>query len=304
MTEKTVSGIIPPLVTPMTSDLKFDKDAYSRLIEHVIEGGVHGLFIIGTNGECASLSADIRKQAIETAAKVSSGRAPVFVNISTSSYLETLQLADISAKSGADYVVLSPPFYFTMAQAELVRYFERIAGESSLPLFLYNAPQYTHNEITTETVAQLESNKNIAGIKDSSGDIKYIKQILNQRQDEKFSILIGYEMIMGECILMGCNGGVNGGGNVFPKLFVNMYRAASDKNLEEMEKWQSLIRKVYHNLYEVHDSPMGIIMGLKYALSRKGIMDGNMAMPVYSDFSDHQKENIDKFLEETIQYGI
>lgn len=304
MTEQTVSGIIPPLVTPMTSDLKFDKDAFTRLIEHVIEGGVHGLFIIGTNGECASLSANIRKQAIETATEVSSGRVPVFVNISTSSYLETLQLADISAKSGADFVVLSPPYYFSMARIELERYFDMVARESSLPLFLYNAPQYTHNEITPETVAQIESHKNIAGIKDSSGDLNYIKRLLDQRKDEKFSILIGYEMIMGECILKGCNGGVNGGANVFPKLFVNMYNAASDKNPQEMEKWQSLIRKVYHNLYEVHDSPMGIIMGLKYALSRKGIIDGNMAMPVYSDFSDHQKEIIDKFLEETKQYGI
>ncbi len=77
MTEQTISGLIPPLVTPMTSDLKFDKDAFSRLIEHVIKGGVHGLFIIGTNGECASLSTNIRQQAIETAVEVSSG-APRF----------------------------------------------------------------------------------------------------------------------------------------------------------------------------------------------------------------------------------
>lgn len=179
-----------------------------------------------------------------------------------------------------------------------------VAKESSLPLFLYNAPKYTQNEITPETVAQLESHKNIVGIKDSSGSKEYIQTLLDRRQDKKFSILIGYEMIMGEYILLGCNGGVIGGGNVFPKLFVNMYRAASDKNLEEMEKWQSVIRKVYHNLYEVHNSPMGIIMGLKYALSKKGICDGNMAMPVYSDFSDNQKDIIDKFLEETKQYSI
>lgn len=304
MTVQAISGIIPPLVTPLTSDLKFDKDAFSRLIEHVIKGGVHGLFIIGTNGECASLSNSIRYQVIETAVEVSSGRAPVFVNISTSSYLETMQLAEYSAKSGADFVVLAPPFYFPMAQIEMVRYFELVARESSLPLLLYNAPQYTHNEITPGTVAQLESNKNILGIKDSSGSKEYIQTLLDQRLDENFSILIGYEMIMGECILLGCNGGVNGGGNVFPKLFVNMYRAASNKNLEEMEKWQSVIRKLCHNLYEVHNSPMSIIMGLKYTLSKKGICDGNMAMPVYSDFTDNQKDVMDKFLEETKQYGI
>lgn len=304
MAKSEVSGIIPPLVTPMTSELDFDQDAFLRLIDHVISGGVNGLFIIGTNGECASLPDNIRRKVIDTAVKGNAKRVPVYVNISTSSYLETLQQAEYAARSGADYVVLSPPYYFLMDQSELSRYYEMIASRTALPLFLYNAPQYTKIEIAPETVAKLSLHENIQGIKDSSGTIDYVHRLLDQRQDEAFRVLIGPEMILGECVLLGCNGGVNGGSNLFPKLYVKMYRAAINRNLDEMKKWQLIINNVYKYIYEVSDSPMAVILGLKYALSSKGICSGNMAMPVYDTLKDHQKKVIDRFLKETEQYDI
>jgi len=304
MAKSEVSGIIPPLVTPMTSDLDFDEEAFLRLIDHVIGGGVNGLFIIGTNGESASLSNDIRRKVIDTAVKGNANRVPLFVNISSSSYLETLQLADYAAGSGADFVVLSPPYYFLMDQSELSRYYERIASRTALPLFLYNAPHYTKNEIAHETVAKLSLHENILGIKDSSGTIDYVHRLLDQRRDEAFRVLIGPEMILGECVLLGCNGGVNGGGNLFPKLYVKMYRAAINRNLDEIRKWQSIINNVHKYIYEVSGSPMAIILGLKYALSTKGICSGNMAMPVYDELTDQQKKIIDGFLKDSDQYDI
>jgi 4-hydroxy-tetrahydrodipicolinate synthase len=304
MKETEISGIIPPLVTPLTPDLKFDADAYLRLIEHVINGGVNGLFIIGTNGESTSLTNVIRKKVINTAIDGNSNRLPLFVNISTSSYIETLQLAEYAAGSGADFLVLSPPFYYLMNQRELVRYYEKIANQVALPLFMYNAPQYTKTEITPESVKELPHHANILGIKDSSGKIEYIHRLLDQREDKAFKIFVGLEMILGECILLGCDGGVNGGGNLFPRLYVRMYQSAMNSDLDEMKKLQSAINKVYKNIYEVSDSPMGITIGLKYALFRMGIGSGNLAMPVYDDLTDRQKGVIDRFLKIMEQYVI
>jgi 4-hydroxy-tetrahydrodipicolinate synthase len=304
MYNSDVAGIIPPLITPLTSELEFDHEAYGRLIEHVIQGGVNGIFILGTNGEFPNLTIEIRISIIRRAVETIANRVPVFVNISSSSYLETLQLAECTSESGADYVVLSPPYYFCMNQREVVRYYQLVADHSKLPLFLYNAPQYTTTELEPETVSELALHEKIIGIKDSSGNIDYIHRLLDQRRDDHFSILTGLEKILGECILIGCNGGVNGGGNLFPRLYVRMYEAAKRKNLDEMHKLQSIINRIYKYIYEIHDSPNNIILGLKYALSLKGICPQQMAMPYYERISDQQKASIAGFIKETEQYDI
>lgn len=304
MNHPKISGVIPPLVTPLTDGLVFDKEAFGRLIEHVIEGNVHGIFIMGTNGEGASLNLNTRKNIIESSVPLISGRVPLFVNISSTSYLDTIDLAEYASGAGADYVVLTPPYYFGMNQCELRRYFETVADWSNLPLFMYNAPQYTGNELAPETVSILASHDNIIGIKDSSGNTDYINGLLDDRKDNDFSILIGTEKILGECVLNGCDGGVSGGGNLFPKLYVKMYQAASNKDLDQMKHYQTIINNVYKYIYEVSDSPMAILIGLKYALSVKGIISESLAIPVYDVLTDSQKRTIEKFLKETDQYDI
>ncbi|MFC2116637.1 dihydrodipicolinate synthase family protein [Bacteroidota bacterium] len=304
MERLNISGIIPPLVTPVTEGLELDKEALGTLIEHVIEGGVNGIFLLGTTGECASLNDEIRQEAISLAVSAVKGRIPVFINISTPSYLESLALAGYASAAGADYTVMAPPYYFDMNQEELMRYFELIADRSKVPLLLYNAPQYTKTAIEPETVRKLALHENIVGIKDSSGNMDYVHQLLKDRTDENFSIFIGPELLLGECVQLGCSGGVNGGANIFPKLFVNMYLASSRNKLDEMKKWQSLIAKVQEHVYDAADSPMGIVIGLKYALSAKGISTDQMLMPVYNKLSDEKKEKINDLIREMEAYDL
>ena len=300
----TLTGIIPPLVTPLTTSLEFDRDAFIRLIDHVIEGSVHGVFILGTTGEGASVTDKIREHTIETAVRSVAGRVPVLVNISSSSYLQSLEYARRAEEAGADYAVLSPPCYYSYTQNELERYFLGVANRCGIPLFLYNAPQYTGNELEAGTVRALSLHAKIAGIKDSSGNIAYIRQLPQDRVNEKFSILIGPEKILGECVLMGCDGGVNGGGNLFPGLYVQMFRMAQQKNTEKMKVYQALIDMVYECIYEVPSSPMGIIIALKYALSRRGICGDTMAVPVYDALKETQKQTIDDFIDEMETHGF
>ncbi|MBN1132180.1 MAG: dihydrodipicolinate synthase family protein [Bacteroidales bacterium] len=288
----------------MTEDLAFDIKAFEKLVEHVISGGIHGIFILGTNGEGASLTFSTRKNILQESAALVSGRVPLFVNISSVSYLETLELAEYAAGSGANYVVLTPPFYFPMDQRELRRYFEMVADRSRLPLFIYNAPQYTKNSLNADTVKDLASHNNIIGIKDSSGNMDYIRQLLEDRRDESFSILVGPENMLGPCVLLGCNGGVNGGGNIFPGLYVKMYEAALARDSDAMKYYQEIIERVYKSLYEVPDTPMGTVVALKYVLSAKAICKGKMVLPVYEELSNNQKKIIDNFIDEMDQNGF
>jgi len=198
MISEKINGIIPPLVTPLTNNLDLDPEALIRLIEHVLKGGVNGVFLLGTIGENASLTNEIRRQVIAVAIEAVSKRIPVLVNITSPSYKESLQLAAYSWDQGADYVVLAPPFYYNMNQAELITYAEMIANNVPVPLILYNAPQYTKTGIEPESVEKLSKHKNIVGIKDSSGSMLYIHELLGFKKDNNFSILVGPEMLLGE----------------------------------------------------------------------------------------------------------
>jgi len=299
-----ITGIIPPLVTPLTSDLELDRVAFIRLINHVIGGGVRGIFILGTTGEGASLTDKMRVDIIETAVRSAAGRVPVFVNISSSSYMQSTEYAFRAEGAGADFVVLSPPCYYPLNQEELKRYFLGVADRCGIPLFVYNAPQYTGKDLEAATVRALALHSQIAGVKDSSGNVTYIKQLLRDRVDEKFSILIGPEKMLGECILMGCDGGINGGGNLFPGLYVRMLGVAQQKNTEKMKVYQALIDMVYERIYGVPVSPMGIIIALKYALSVRGLCGDPMAVPVYDQMTDRQKQTVDEFIYEMEGHGF
>ena len=304
MIKSRISGIIPPVITPLSSELELDGSSLNNLVNFVIDNDVHGIFALGTNGECASLSRDVKLDTIKRTVDSVAGRIPVFVNITTSSFKETSSLAEYASDKGADYVVVAPPFYFEMNQVEIFSYFKMIADNSRLPLLLYNAPQYTKTVIEPDTAARLSGHPNIVGLKDSSGSMFYLHQLLARIPNDSFSVLVGTEVFLGESILLGIDGGVNGGANMFPVLYVSMYNAAVNGDLNEMKKLQSRIQKVQNKIYDALDSPMSIVIGLKYMLSLRGICSSRMAMPVYEEPDEEYKRNLAALLEEYESFGL
>lgn len=292
------SGIVVPLITPLTRNLDLDWESTFRIVEYVIEGGVNGIFLLGTTGEGPNLDPEVKRQVVETGVKAASGRLPLFVNITANSLKDVLGLAHMAAEAGANYLVLAPPYYYQMNQGELRRFFELIAENSTLPLVLYNAPQYTKNKIGTNTVFQLSKHEKIVGIKDSSGSAKYIKSLLDLPYLKQFPLLIGPEHLLVESMLMGCSGGVNGGANLFPSLYSDILLALERKEMNELKKLQTLLSKIDRDLYQVADSSLGIVIGLKYLLSLKGLCHDWMALPVYEDLSEVQKWTMKNLLKE------
>ena len=150
-------GIVPPMVTPLTDRDTLDHEGLPRLVEHLIGGGVHGLFILGTTGEGPSLSYRLRCELIERVSELAAGRVPLLVCITDTSFVESVNLAGHAADAKAAAVVLAPPYYFPAGQPELLEYVEHLVAELPLPLVLYNMPSHTKTAFSTETLRSWSS---------------------------------------------------------------------------------------------------------------------------------------------------
>lgn len=278
---RRLSGIVPPLVTPLKGRDELDHDGLQRLVEHVLGGGVHGLFILGTTGEAPSLSYRLRREFISRVCELVRGRVPVLVGITDTSFVESVTLAQHAAEAGAKAVVLSTPYYFPAGQTELLSYVRNIVAELPLPLVLYNMPSLTKVWFELETLEQLATIEQIIGIKDSSGDLAYFERLMNLRQlRPDWSIMIGPEALLPQAMELGSDGGVTGGANVFPKLFVECYQAAATGNRPRVAELSTTINAL-QRIYDVGKYASRHIKATKCALSLLGICDDFMAEPFH-----------------------
>ena len=222
-----LSGIIPPLVTPLKDNDTLDIESLERLIEHLIQGGVSGLFILGTTGEEQSLSYRIRQQMIKETCRINRNRLPVLACITDTSIVESVQLANYAADCGASGVVSAPPYYFATGQPELAEFYENLVPQLPLPIFLYNMPSHVKVNFDPQTIHRIAQNPKVIGFKDSSANAVYFQSVMYTMKDRPdFAMLVGPEEMTGQCVLMGGHGGINGGANLFPELYVSMYQAA------------------------------------------------------------------------------
>ncbi len=286
-------GIIPPLVTPLTDNETLDVESLERLIEHLIAGGVHGLFILGTTGEEQSLSYHLREEMIRQSTRINQGRLPLLVCVSDTSIVESIRLARIAADCGADGVVSAPPYYFATGQPELAQFYEELVPQLPLPVFLYNMPSHVKVSFAPETVHRIAQNPHVVGFKDSSANAVYFQSVLyKMRERSDFAMLVGPEEITGECVLLGAHGGINGGANMFPSLYVGMYEAARRGDVTRVLQLQQIIMQISSSIYTIGQHGSSYLKGLKCALSLLGIIkDDFVASPFYK-FNQPEREKV------------
>jgi len=279
---RPLRGIIPPMVTPLLGRDTLDVAGLERLIEHILAGGVHGLFILGTTGEAPSLSHRLRCELIERVCEQVKGRVPVLVGITDTSFVESVSIAYKSKDAGAQAVVLAPPYYFPAGQAELLEYLKHLTPELPLPLFLYNMPSYTKLVFEPETVRAAAEISGVVGIKESSGNMVYFRQLqslLNEKPE--FSFLIGQEELLAEAVLLGAHGGVCGGANLVPQLYVDLYNAACSRDLSAVESLHQKVMQISTAIYSVGKYESSYLKGIKCALSCMDICSDFLAEPFH-----------------------
>jgi 4-hydroxy-tetrahydrodipicolinate synthase len=277
-----LTGIVPPMITPMRGRDEIDVPGLERLVEHILGGGVSGLFILGTTGEGPSLGYRLRRDLVGRVCRLAGGRVPVLVGITDTAFVEALGLARFAADAGAQAVVAAPPYYLPGGQPELREYLHHLVPALPLPLFLYNMPALTKVPFDLETVRIAMDEPRIVGLKDSSGDMAYFQgaaDLLAHRPD--WSLLIGPEERLLDAVLAGGHGGVSGGANVFPSLYVSLFNACRAGDAARAFRLHAQVLRVSSSLYRIGRHPSAVIKGIKCALACLGICDDFMAEPFH-----------------------
>lgn len=289
-------GIITPMITPLRNEDELDLEGLEKLVNHIMNGGVHGLFILGTTGESTSLPYALRHRLIEETCALVKNKIPVLVGVTDTAVSESLRLADTAKQCCASALVAAPPYYFNLGQPELIEYYEYLADRLPLPLFLYNMPSHTKINIEPDTVKTLAKDKNIIGLKDSSGNTAYFNKLLyTMKDDPNFSLFVGPEEITAETVLLGGNGGVNGGSNMFPELYVDLYSAAAAGDIERVRKLHALVMEISAGIYSLGKYGSSYLKGLKCALNLLGICSDYMSSPLQR-FRKEEKEQLEVIL--------
>ncbi len=290
-------GIVPPLVTPLIGRDQLDVAGFERLIERVLDGGVHGVFILGTSGEAPSLSYRLRREVIERACNAVRGRVPVLVGITDTSVVEAVNLARHAADAGAQALVTAAPYYFPVGQPELVEWVQQLLPQLPLPAYLYNMPQMTKVQFEPEMVVRLTQMEGIAGLKDSSGDMTYYQKLLKIAQARPdWRVFVGPEHLLVESLRLGGHGGVNGGAQVDPALLVGLYEATSRGDQATADRLQARLLKL-GEIYRVGRHASAVIKGMKCSLSLMGVCNDVMAEPL-SRFAPPEQKRVRAVLEE------
>jgi len=222
-----LTGVVPPVCTPLTPDREVDVPSLIRLVDHLLDAGVAGLFVLGSSSEAAYLTDLHRRTVVEAVTAYAGGRLPVLAGAIDMTTPRVLDHVRSVTAAGADAVVVTAPFYARTHPAEIVRHYRLIAEASPVPVFAYDLPASVHTKLPAELVLRLAEDGVLAGLKDSSGDEGGFRRvILGARAIEGFSVLTGSEVVVDTALAMGAHGVVPGLGNVDPHGYVRLYEHA------------------------------------------------------------------------------
>jgi 4-hydroxy-tetrahydrodipicolinate synthase len=224
-------GIIPALVTPLTKQDELNELALRRLTDFVIDHGVHGVFVTGSQGEFWALSAAEKQRAWEIVVEQTRGRVPVYAGTAGITTREAITLTQLAEKVGVDAVSILTPFFINPNEDELYEHYRAIADSTSLPILLYTNPDRTNVKLSTGLVARLAKIDNIVGIKDSSGDLTLSSDYISSTPEE-FCVLMGRDTMIFAGLLHCATGAIAATANVVPGLVVKIYEYFQNGDFE------------------------------------------------------------------------
>lgn len=309
MNENLRRGVIVPVCTPLTADEEIDRPSLQRLLDHLIDGGVHGLFLLGTTGEFGFLTDAQRASVVETAVRHVNGRVPVLVGVSDMASQRAIAQARALLPLGADGAVATAPFFAATGPLEMAEHFRRIKRAiGDLPLFGYeNPPRVNDTSIPADLVLELAAEGTFAGFKDSSGDPGYLSAILRGRAEqglEDFVVLSGSETHAVDAMQAGADGLVPGLGNVFPAEYVELFEVAS-RAPRRAEQVQQRMRDLFAIVQITTVAGMGsssrALGAFKAALRLRGVIADDRCAPPSVLFEDEDREQVAELLR---AYGV
>lgn len=216
------TGIVPALVTPFTARQEVDEAALGGLIESLIDAGVHGLFVLGTNGEFFALREDEKVRIARLTVEAAAGRVPVIAGTGAFATRDVIELNGKMADVGVQALSVITPFFNALSQSELITHYETVADASALPIMMYNIPAKTGMSIGIQAVATLSQHPQIRGIKDSAGNFDNLVQMIRYRSDD-FAVFAGTDSLIYWNLLAGGDGAVAATANAVPNLVMSIW---------------------------------------------------------------------------------
>ncbi|MFG3204883.1 dihydrodipicolinate synthase family protein [Streptomyces sp. NPDC048192] len=296
-----LTGVVPPVCTPLTPDREVDVPSLLRLVGHLVEGGVHGLFLLGSTSEAAFLTDRQRRQVVEAVVAHMGGQLPVLagaIDMTTPRVLE--HVAAVTA-AGAEAVVVTAPFYARTHRSEIIHHYRRIAAASDVPVIAYDIPVAVHTKLPAEAVLGLAADRVLAGIKDSSGDLAAFREIVTgARAHPGFSALTGSELVVDSALMLGADGAVPGLANVDPHGYVRLYRMCRAGDFEGARAEQERLCALFGMVTAGDPARMGgsssALGAFKAALHLRGVIDCPATAEPQVPLSGDEVERVGKFL--------
>jgi 4-hydroxy-tetrahydrodipicolinate synthase len=221
-----LGGVLVALASPLHRDGSVDKEGTARLVEHVLAGGVSGVLALGSTGETASLDEAARRGVLDAVIEATGGRVPVLCGVAQGQLSAAIAEVDAASRAGADAVLVTPPYYYPTDQAGVAAFYREIAGRASVPVLVYNIPQFTKVVVEPATVATLAREGTIHGIKDSSRDFEYFEGMrIATREIPAFRVFTGSDTMLVASLAAGGAGTICGAANIAPQWVVRVYEA-------------------------------------------------------------------------------
>lgn len=227
-----IHGVIPPIITPTDAHERVEEHGLKRVIDHVIEGGVHGILTLGSNGEFFSLATEEHERALVLSVRHAAGRVPIYMGVGAIATRECVRLARMAEQHGAQAVTILPPMFIGPNEEELYQHFKKVADAISLPLLIYNNPDRLQVNVSPRLLERLADVPNIVGVKDSSGDMALTAEYIMRTRDKGFKVLAGRDLLIFATLAYGGVGCVATTANMVPKLVVEIYDKYRTGDLE------------------------------------------------------------------------
>lgn len=277
-------GVVVPMISPFTSAGLIDEPAAGRICDHLIAGGVSGIFPLGTTGEAASIHVDDRRQLVAAVVKAVNKRATVYAGIPSNCFRESVEAAAAYKNLGVDAVVAHMPSYYPLSDADIEAYFLRLADSVPLPLVLYNIPITTHHSIALDSIDKLRNHPNIVAIKDSAGDRQRLTEMLKRTGGRGgFPVLLGSSSCFTHGLKHGGVGLVPSGAHLVPAQYQAMFEAGMKDDWENVERLQRETDEACIPYLKGHSLGEGLAV-LKSLLEKRGIC-GRTMLPPIRDFN-------------------
>jgi 4-hydroxy-tetrahydrodipicolinate synthase len=279
-------GIIPPVATPLDENERVDGNSMRTLVRHLLQSGVHGIFVLGSTGEFAHLTDDEKRRAIEIVVSEVNGKVPVLVGVTEAGTKRSIFWAKEAQRFGANGVVAAPPFYYPLSEAEIENHYRALSSECELPILLYHIPSTTKVRFSLTLIERLAEVPNIVGIKDSTGDLPFVLNLIDRTRERPFLVFQGQDDLLALTLLYGAHGGINSSANLVPSWFVALYEAAKRGEATSAIAWQRKINELVRHL-----ETMSFLPSLKMALHLKGLIRPSISAP-FTPFPENRKEEL------------